>query len=108
MKLKESFDFNNILDNTKETDSTIISDISFELFKENITTYIKSLYEDFNQWNNYKITFINKDSFAIAFYENNKNDIKYIVRFTIVNGKKLSVTIKDDEKKILILCHIIL
>jgi hypothetical protein len=48
MKLKESFDFNNVLDNTKETDSTIISDISFELFKENITTYIKSLYEDFN------------------------------------------------------------
>ena len=99
MKLKESFDFNNVLDNTKETDSTIISDISFELFKENITTYIKSLYEDFNQWNNYKITFINKDSFAIAFYENNKNDIKYIVRFTIINGKKLTITIKDDEKK---------
>lgn len=52
MKLKESFDFNNVLDNNKETDNTIISDISLELFKQNITSYIKSLYEDFKQWNN--------------------------------------------------------
>lgn len=81
MKLKESFDFNNVLDNNKETDNTIISDISLELFKQNITSYIKSLYEDFKQWNNYNITFINKDSFSIAFYGNNKNYIKYIVRY---------------------------
>lgn len=99
MKLKESFDFNNVLDNTKETDSNIISDISLTLFKQNITSYIKSIYKDFNQWNNYNITFINKDSFSIAFYGNNKNYIKYIVRFTIVNGKTLSVTIKDDEER---------
>lgn len=99
MKLKESFDFNNVLDNNKETDSTIISNISLTLFKQNITTYIKSLYEDFKQWNNYNITFINKDSFSIAFYGNNKGYIKYIVRFTIINNKKLSVTIKDDEER---------
>lgn len=99
MKLKENFDFNNVLDNSKETDNTIISDISLELFKQNITSYIKSLYEDFKQWNNYNITFINKDSFSIAFYGNNKGYIKYIVRFTIINNKKLSVTIKDDEER---------
>lgn len=99
MKLNESFDFNNVLDNAKETDKTIISDISLTLFKQNITSYIKSLYEDFKQWNNYNITFINKDSFSIAFYGNNKGYIKYIVRFTIINNKKLSVTIKDDEER---------